>query len=185
MKKTLCSVSLSLLFAVTVFAQGTILWDESVSGSFSQFSASPTHLVSFQLGTNTIIGTAEVEPTGPNWAVTPDFFSFQVPNGLFVTAAYLQVNKPNVWHSIADAAFANELGFVQNPASGELLSQWGLSSLGSGAYGMDVENHDLQAFPSIANYRLDFFVQTIPEPSTFALVLAGAAAVVRRRNKRQ
>jgi hypothetical protein len=53
----------------------------------------------------------------------------------------------------------------------------GIVNIGPNIYGMYVENHDPQVFPSIANYRLDFFVQTVPEPSTVSLLLVGAGFV--------
>ncbi len=161
-----CSISIAL-------GQGTILWDESVNGELSESSSPATPLSPFQLGTNSIIGVTEVEPSGAIWIVHPDFFTIQVPNGLAITAVYLQLNKPNVWHWIGDTGFLSELAFAQNPASGNLLSQWGLLSIGTGAYGMDVENHDAQPFTAIANYRLDFFVQSVPEPSASLLFLLG------------
>ena len=179
------SLLLILFSATAVLGQGTILWDEGVNGPFSESSGTPTSLSPLQFGTNSIIGSTAIEPSGGNWIVHPDYFDLQVPNGSIVTAVYLQINKPNVWHWVGDTTFANEVGFIQNPASGELLSQWGLSQIPTGNYGMYLANLDEQATTSIANYRLDFFVQTIPEPSTFALALAGATMlVVWRRKKR-
>ena len=179
------SLLLILFSATAVLGQGTILWDESVNGGFSHDFGNPTSLTPFQLGTNTIIGMTEVVPTPPNWAGYPDFFTMSVPSNMRVSAIFLTLDKQNVWTWIGNTGFSSETAFVGNPTSGELLVEWGLSSIGSGNYGMYLDNHDHQAVTSIASYRLDFFVQTIPEPSTFALALAGAAALlVRRRKKR-
>ena len=49
-----------------------------------------------------------------------------------------------------------------------------------------VENHNAQSLPTVADYRLDFFLEPIPEPNAFSLLLVGAGFVGLRcwRNKR-
>ena len=183
MKKLTGMFILLTASAVTAFGQGTLIWDESLNGPLSQSSGAPTLLAPFALGTNTIIGMSEIVPSGPSWTVYPDFFTVQVPESLVITAVYLQVSELNVWHWIGDPVFLNELGFVQNPVSGELLAQWGLPSVGEGNYGMNVENHNAQPFTSIANYRLDFFVQAIPEPSAIGLFIFGFGILWLQRRK--
>jgi hypothetical protein len=160
--------------AFVAFGQGTILWDESVNGELSMSYTSATALPPLQLGTNSIIGKTEIEPTGPNWLVHPDYFSITVPSNLSVTGVYLSINKPNVWTWIGDPTFVNQLAFAQSPTPGDLLSQWGLSSVGPGAYGVYLDNHDAQSITSIASYRLDFVTQSIPEPGPLGLWLTGA-----------
>jgi hypothetical protein len=177
MKKTILTILTGLGLVATGFAQGTILWDESVNGPFSFDYRSPTSLGVMTLGTNTIFGATEIEPTGPNYFVHEDYFSFAVPNNMLITSVYLTINKPNVGTWVGDATFLTQLAFVGNPSSGELLTQWGLTSIGPGTYGMYTANHDAQAFTSIADYRLDFFTQSVPEPSTHLLILAGLGLV--------
>jgi hypothetical protein len=49
---------------------------------------------------------------------------------------------------------------------------------------MYMANHDFQPAPSLANYRLDFILQPVPEPSMYALLALGGALVcfaIRRR----
>ena len=186
MEKTFCAISLSLFFAARAFAQGTIIWDESVNGALSQDFGNPTALTPFGPGTNTIIGKTEVVPTPPNWAGYPDFFKMSVPSNMRVSAIFLTVDKPNVWTWLGNPEFSSETAFIESPVSGQLLAQWGLPSIGSGDYGMYLNNHDQQSVTSIANYRLDFFLESVPEPSALPLALAGAAALVAwLRNKRQ
>ena len=109
----------------------------------------------------------------------------QLYRSVLVSAVYLTVDRPKVWNWIGDAIFLNQLGWVQNPTNGDLLPQWGLSSIGPSVYGMDVENHDVQSVPSIANYRLDFVAQPTPEPSIVCLTLAGAALMWLRSRTRK
>jgi hypothetical protein len=166
---------LALTFTTSALGQGTVLWDESVNGELAQKYTSATPLGALQIGTNSVIGMTEVVPTGPNWAGYPDIFTITVPANTSVSGVYLSVNKPNVWTWIGDATFLNQLALVQSPSSGNLLTQWGLSSIGPGVYGMYLENHDQQSVTSIASYRLDFIAQSIPEPDALALWLSGAA----------
>src|SRR4051794_27577688 len=78
-------ILLALLLNLNAHGQGTLLWNESVNGPFSQSSSTPTILGQLALGTNTIIGVTEVEPTGPSWSIHPDFFTFQVPSNSSIT----------------------------------------------------------------------------------------------------
>jgi hypothetical protein len=163
--------------ACAAMGQGTILWDESVNGELSMNAGSPTQLGSLVPGTNTILGATEVQPAGDgNYIDHDDYFTFVVPNGSLVGAIYFSVDKPNVWTWVGDPGFSTQLGFAANPTSGELLSQWGLSSLSPGTYGMSLANHDVQQTTSLANFRLDFYSQIVPEPGTLGLWLAGAAS---------
>jgi hypothetical protein len=174
-KKTVGLVFLLIRYAPSALGQGTVLWDESANGELGMDAGSATVLASIQIGTNSIIGATEVVPTGPNWAVHQDLFSITVPSNLSLSGVFLSINKPNVWTWIGDPTFANQLAFVQNPSSGNLMSQWGLGSIGPGVYGMYLANEDLQSVTSIASYRLDFIAQSIPEPGILGLLLIGAA----------
>ena len=185
--KSLCHLAtfLSLLhLSVCTYAQGTFLWDESVDGPFSSSFESPTSLGSLPAGTVSIRGMTEIEPTGPSWSVHPDYFSFTIPEGFVLSGARLEIDKQNVWTWIGEPSYLNELAFAANPSTGELFPQWGISSVSSGPYGMYLSNHDLQPVPSIANYRLDFFVQAVPEPGTISLGLLGLGLLVFRFRKR-
>ena len=173
-------LALAVLSATTVFGQGTILWDESVNGPLSEDFNQPTSLGPMQIGINSIIGLTAIVPPPPFWEYHPNYFTFEVPKGLAVQAINLQVDKPNVWAWIGNPEFSSQLAFTMNPSTGELLSQWALGSIPSGSYGMYLENLDQQSFTSVASYRLDFFVQAVPEPGTFWLLVAGAGLVVLR-----
>jgi hypothetical protein len=92
---------LILLLATAAFGQGTLLWDESVNGPFSEDLSSPTILGQMQMGTNSIIGSTMVERVGNNWVGHDDFFTLLVPSGSTVAFATLQVDRANagVWLS--------------------------------------------------------------------------------------
>ncbi len=178
MKMKVIELLLIGFLGTNAFGQGTILWNESVNGPLSNDGSNPTSLSPLQPGINSVIGTTEVVPAGTVWTIYPDFFTITIPAGWVVTAVNLQVNEPNVWTWIGDTSYANQLAFVTNPSSGDLLAQWGLTSLGSGVYGIDIENHDFQSVTSIASYELDFVLQAVPEPSAFSLWLVGASCFV-------
>src|SRR5262249_54261510 len=135
-------ILLALLLGTNAQGQGTMVWNESVNGPFSQSSTTPTMLGAFALGTNTIIGMTEVEPTGPSWAAHPDFFTFQIPNNLVVSAIFLNINKPSVWTWVGDQTFSDQAGFSFGPSNGELLAQLSLTGLAPNIYGMYMDNAD-------------------------------------------
>lgn len=161
------------LSAATAFGQGTILWNEAVNGPLSFDPHNPTLLGALALGSNTVSGATELEPTGPGYFVHEDYFTFVVPVGATVTAAFLSIDRPSVGTWIGDSEFNAQLSYNGGPLSGPLLPQWGLSALVPGSYGMYLANLDTQPFISIANYRLDFVVEAIPEPASLWLLLGG------------
>src|SRR5215471_20440655 len=147
MKKRTKTLLLSLAMAAIgcqAFAQGVILWNESVNGELSQDSSHPTSLTPLMGGTNSVLGATEVVPFGGGWVGYGEFFTIAVPSGLEVSAIYLTVDSQRVWHWIGDTAFLNQLGWIQSPTNGDLLPQWGLSSISAGVYGLDIENHNVQ-----------------------------------------
>jgi hypothetical protein len=177
-------ISLTLVLSgIRAFGQGVILWDESVNGELSQDYTRPTSLTPVLAGSNSVIGATEIIPYGNNWGGYPDDFLLTVPTNMVVTAVYLTVNRPNVWAWIGDASYVNQLGWVRNPSSGDLLSQWGISALPPGTYGMYMQNDDAQSVPSIANYRLDFVAQPAPEPTGAVLLLFGFGLFVVCRSR--
>ena len=175
--KTCVNILIAIILTTTAaIGQVTILWNESVNGEISgnSFTFSP------QIGTNSIIGATECVPIGNNWIVYGDYFGFEVPSNYEVTALYVQIDKPEVWTWIGDPGFSSTLAYNLNTSTGELLSQWGISSLDSGIYGMYVANQDAQSYTSIANYQLDFVVEPVPEPGTLGLLLLGAGVFTLR-----
>jgi hypothetical protein len=185
MKGYLKILMLVQAFGSAAFGQGTILWDESVNGQLSENAASPTQLGSLQAGTNTIIGATEIEPLGGNnFLVHGDFFTFTVPGGASLNGGYLTVDKPNVSVWIGDAGFSTQLGYTANSSPGNLFPQWQIGDLQPGSYGMYLENHDAGPTLSVANYRLDFVSQSVPEPGLTALGVLGICCLLLPRQKR-
>src|SRR6266496_3595243 len=110
---------LAWLLSGNALGQGIILWDESVNGRFSELSSTPTSLSPFLSGTNSILGSAEIEPIGSIWLVHEDFFTVQVPTGSQLSSVRLTVDGPQVGFWIGNPTFSSELAFVQNPTNGE------------------------------------------------------------------
>lgn len=175
MRNTICTVAAFALFGTRVFGQGAILWNESVNGPLSELANSPTPLGSLVNGTNSILGATQVEPTGNDWLIHEDVFTFVVPGNAHVTGVFFTVDKPKVGSWIGDVGYSIPLGSAINSANGDLLPQWGMSLLGPGTYGMYLGNYDPQPSSSTANYRLDFVVQNIPEPGAPTLGALGVA----------
>lgn len=176
----------ALLWAnlISTQGQGTILWDEAVNGPLSEDYHNPTYLPALQLGTNSLFGASEIVTTPPNWAGHPNNFILRVPNGLQVSMVFVHVDKPNVWAWIGDVGFSAEGNYTLNTTNGDLLFQCDLKSIQAGNYGVYLENTD-QSDPaiSIANYRLDFVVESVSEPATAWLLLGGLSgmAISQRR----
>jgi hypothetical protein len=167
---------LSLTLTTTALGQGTILWDESVNGELSFDPGTATHLAPLQSGTNSVIGSTESQPDGNNWIVYEDYFTISVSSGFGVTSLPFSASKPvAVWIGTSD--FSSQLGYVVNPGNGDLLPKMGLGSIGPGSYGMYLENYDFASSLSVANYRLDFYAQSVPEPNPLALSLLAVGCV--------
>lgn len=179
--KTLAALIMGLhLLTAAVCGQGTMLWNESVNGPFSNDYINPTGLGDLAQGTNSLRGVSELEPVGEDYFAHEDCFTFKVPAGMTIKAVYLQVGNRNVWTWLGDETYSTRLAYIQDSANGDLLPQWELPLIGSGAYGMYVSNHDFQPIASIANYRLDFVV--IPEPAAWSMLcLSGVALFLKRQ----
>jgi hypothetical protein len=152
--------------------QGRILWDESANGPLSNDPDNPTQLGALLGGTNSILGATEYIPNG----IYGDYFTFSVPTATEISKIWLSVDGAvAVW--LGNPNFGTEYAHVTNPANGDVFPQWGLNSISTGVYGMYIANYDLSPGPSIANYRLDFFSQNIPEPGTPSLFFVGLGLI--------
>lgn len=180
MKTCLTILVLVILSVTATFGQVTILWDESVNGEISGDAPPYTSFGALQLGTNSVIGATEIESIGQNWLVHPDDFTFEVSNGMEVTALYIQIDTPNVWAWIGGPNMSGTLAYTLDASTGDLLSQWGLESLEEGDYGMYLSNTYHPLDYNVANFHLDFVVEYVPEPGTLCLLLVGAGVFTLR-----
>ena len=173
MKCAIAMLFVASASALNAFGQGTILWDESVNGPLSEDYTHPTAFGILSQGTNSVIGSVSTEVTGNNYAAHDDYFTFTVGGGNSLSGVYIRVDNPTlVW--IGNPSFSSMIGQVFNPTNGELLTQMAIGPLGSGTFGMYLSNNEFGSSTSISNYRLDFFVQTVPEPGAVCLFLLGA-----------
>lgn len=172
----------AVLSALSAFGQGRVLWDESANGPLSNDYMHPTVLGTLQWGTNSLAGATAFVPTGGNGAIYGDYFRILVPDASCIAALWLQVDRPvAIW--VGQGDFSSRLGDVLDPTNGDLLYQLGLGTISAGAYDMYVKNDDIGPSPSVSSYRLDFFVQAVPEPSTFMLAVfaIGLVAICHRK----
>lgn len=181
MKRTLVGWLVVTALAARVLGQGTILWDETVNGPLSNDPQNPTVLLLTSAGKNSLLGVTTIEPIGNNYAIYGDYFVLTVPPNSSINAISIQVDRPFVATWLGNQTYSTEQAFVGNPSTGDLLDQWGLISIGSGGYGVYLANHDAGPVISIANYRLDFVVEPIPEPASLWLLLGGLASLAFHR----
>jgi hypothetical protein len=182
-KRAIQVLALALLLTANARGQGTILWDESVNGPLSNDGGNPTSLQPLAFGTNSVIGSVQLTPVGAGWGRDDDVFTFTVPTGMQVSLLAANVDRSTAaW--IGTPSFLTEYGFAITSSNGDLLPLWGLSSLSLGTYGMYLSDNDFQSFPTTVNYRLDFFVQAVPEPRALSLALAGLGLIGIARWKR-
>jgi hypothetical protein len=183
MKAIIGIFTLAGAIAFSARGQGTILWDESVNGPLSNNPDAPSSLQPLTGGTNTIFAAVQATPHGTGWGVDDDLFIFIVPSGLQVTSIDFALDGiAAAW--LGNSSFTANYGYAVTSSNGDLLSTMGIGPLGSGTYGMYVGDRDLQSIPTVANYRLDFFAQSIPEPNSLSLVFFGLGFLSVRRLRR-
>ena len=168
-----------------VLGQGNILWNEAVNGPLSNSYQIPTPLPSMVSGSNIVLGTTESVPVGGNWLAYDDFILLTIPDDTYVSRFHVSFDHPiAIW--LGNATFDEQFGYSVNHTASELLSEWGLSPLAAGQYGVYVKNYDFHPDTSFAYYTLHFVLEPVPEPSTYALLLLGVVSVacVRRLRSR-
>ncbi|MDN5753358.1 MAG: FxDxF family PEP-CTERM protein [Nitrosospira sp.] len=187
-------------------ASAAIAYDETVSGDFVSAILEPsgvspgTFAGVMTAGVNTITGTFGNSAAAGR---DTDVFSFEIPAGQQLTAidlTYAVVSGDPVngsYFGIQDGlAIGTSLETVGSNLSnalvmenGDLLSEFdrgpefggtGLTApLGPGNYTMFMSGLD-----AVVDYRMDFNVSAIPEPETYAMLLAGLGllgAMARRK----
>lgn len=178
-------------------AHAGLSYDEAVSGDFaSSIAGAPwlspgTFAGVLGSGDNTLSGTfGAVQNSGT--PMDTDVFSFQVPSGYLLTAIHLSYNVVDgdpvggSYFGIQDGlAIGTGISTVGSNLSNALISGdtelltvfagtpyaggKGLTApLGEGNYTLFLsESH------AIVDYRMDFTVSAVPEPESYAMLLAG------------
>jgi hypothetical protein len=200
---------LTLAFAVRA---DVVTWDEAVNGEFSKSPLAPTP-VTFVGGGNDILGTDG--PSGPAGPTTtnPDFFTFNVPVGLALTA--ITVLPGTMSAGIDNVSFIGIEGGTQitlprpAPSAAGLLGWWhfgpgdigtdilpemgipadGSSGftppLGAGDYAIWIMEVDNSGCSPHCRYGFDFALAAVPEPASSTGLLTGLALLAALRRHRR
>jgi hypothetical protein len=180
--------------AAAVCSRATVIWDEAINGGLSQDYVTATALPAFGVGSNTVLGQAQIVPFRFGWTTYTDYFTFSLPDATKVTSIVLNADDTNLWIWIGTPDFATQLGFVgflgagwgvPPPSNGDLLPQMSLSGLSAGTYGMYISDRSTDSVARVSNYSLDFNVGAAPVPdsgsvATLVLVAFTGLAFVRR-----
>jgi hypothetical protein len=181
----LCSV------VVTAWGQGRILWDESVNGPLPFYTAAQ-QFGDLSIGTNSVIGSVALTPTGSSFWAEDDAFLFSVPPSLRVTQILFTANRQSLFW-LGDGGWGNQIRYAESPVNGDLLPQMRdnylpapLSSLPAGPYSAYVTDWEGWVPERVVDdYRIDFVVEAVPEPAPFLLTALGVAVFLfRRKTKR-
>ena len=179
-----------LVLAVAAPASATVIYNESMFGSFSSSGLSPT-LLPLSPGLNEIIGT-----NGNADSSVRDYVRITIPNG-FVLSSLTLINTGSLgakgflgiengdqvtlapttttaagllgwWHYTPADANTNLLPEMGVPAMG---SSGFTPPLGAGDYSLWIQDSSTGTF----QYEFDFQVTPTPEPATFGMGLLAAA----------
>jgi hypothetical protein len=175
-------------------ALGAVAYDESVSGDLSNSGLSPTP-VTFLPGSNLISGTSGKNSAG---VVDRDYFTFTLDPNEYLTGIMVLPGTTPIGFSFLGIQSGNQV--TVSPTGGtatgllgwthysltdvgtDILPRMGIPAkgssgftppLGPGSYSVWVQ----EASPGTANYRFNFLVALVPEPSAWAMMLIGFGAI--------
>jgi hypothetical protein len=187
-------------------ANAGTLYDESVSGDFSNLGLSPT-AVSFALGSNQILGTTGKSAAG---VIDRDYFTFTVPTGEVLASLTVLAGTTSLAGSLGSFSFiglqaGNQVTLPTNATTAAGLLGWdhyspgdigtdilptigiGLGAtgfvppLGAGDYAVWVQDTGT----GTANYGFDFVVANVSEPASWIMMVFGLIGLARLRAPRR
>jgi hypothetical protein len=188
-------------------ANAAIIYDESVSGDFSNSGLSPT-AVSIALGSNQIFGTTGKSAAG---VIDRDYFTFTVPTGEVLASLTVLAGTTTLAGSLGSFSFigleagnqvtlstsattatgllgwdhysAGDIGTDILPAIGSsgLGATGFVPPLGAGDYAVWVQDTGT----GTANYGFDFVVANVPEPASWIMMVLGLIGLARLRLPRR
>src|SRR5262245_32885654 len=134
-------LGVTLACCVGAAASADTLWDEAVSGDFSNSGLTPTSLT-FGLGNNTILGM-----TGnPGSGIDRDYFSFTVPAGTALTSVFV-LNNTSVSGSSSFIGLQAGPQVTVTPTGGGAENLLGFAHYGNDQIGTDLLSLLAPAFP--------------------------------------
>ena len=182
--------AIALVLASLSHVDGATLYSEFVSGDLSNNGLNPTPL-SFTSGSNEVFGTTGRDSAGVS---DRDYFTFTVPSNLKLTALIEEAgtqttslgffavqNGTQVTVSPTTTTAAGLLGWIHyGPAATDIdiLPELGIPSQGStgfvpplapGSYAFWLQDTTAGTF----NYRFNFILAAVPEPSAGFLLIFG------------
>ena len=172
-------------------ASAAVVYDETVSGDLSNSGLSPTP-IAFALGSNTVTGTTGHDSTG---AIDRDYFTFTIGAGQALTAINVLQGTQTIGLSFFGIQSGSQVTLATNSATAAGLLGWthydasdvgtnilddiGIAGNGSpgftGPLGAGTYSVWLQEISpgGAVPYGFDFVVVSVPEPSPWAMLLAG------------
>lgn len=190
----LAALSVAFMALASSVTQASSSYIESVSGDLSNVAAAPTPLT-FTPGSNTVAGRMGIPLGG---AVDPDFFTFTIAPGTFLSQINLTQYMPD-GNALAGSFFAIASGtsistsnptlHLSNrlvPGTGDILPGLAASPTFGGTGlaaqpGAGTYTVWFQETATTVAYTLDFVVTPVPEPTTLAVVFGASGLLLRRR----
>lgn len=200
------AAAVAALAMISSSLPATVAYDEGASGDLSNSGLAPTSL-SFSVGDNLVFGTTGRDQAG---LVDRDYFTFTLTPDEFLSGITVLSGTTNL--GAASLSFIGLQGGNQvtvPPTSATAAGLLGWTHYGAGDIGTDIlDNISVPAAGSsgfttplgpgsyalwvqdtatgTANYRFNFMVGQVPEPSTWAMMLLGFGAMgfrIRRSRK--